>query len=258
MTTCRITISVVFMIILSGLVGCNASPQSDGSSLAVEEHVLLSQPQNDPFAFTPQDGTQEEVLQKHAAERSAVLQIETSYCDGNMCFSGILDGNELTATQVFTDNYNDSYVAVTRDGTEIYRIATGPASPITTLRNLWIYGSQWALETVLINPEGDDAVTPYAVGQITIDGVLANEEKSYQEAFGFQIINSEPFFFFKKDGIIGYSYAGQETMTMYEEIPHYACCSESVLNPIAAQDMVAFFARSGETWYYVEIGAFDN
>ena len=70
-------------------------------------------------------------------------------------------------------------------------------------------------------------------------------KQDYEEAFGFQILSGTPFFFFQKEGKIGFSYNEQETMLSYDEVPHFNCCSESVLNPIAALEMVAFFARTG-------------
>ncbi|GAB4499090.1 MAG: hypothetical protein OHK003_13680 [Anaerolineales bacterium] len=42
----------------------------------------------------------------------------------------------------------------------------------------------------------------------------------------------------------------------YDEIPHYLCCSDSVFNRIPAENMVAFFAKRGETWRCVELGNF--
>ncbi len=240
-------------ILIAGCVPAGGGPQA---SLVVEEHPLDSAPQLEPFAFTPQDGSQEEILQVHAIERSRTFPDSFRYIDGNPAISASLDGKPLVAQQTFLNDYSDSYVWVTLDGNEIYRITTGPASPINNLAGLWVYDSHWALETVLINLEGDDVTTPFALGQVTIDGVLQNESKGYDDAFGLQTMAGKPFFFFKKDGKIGYSYDGQETMLGYDEVPHYNCCSASVINPIHAQNMVAFFARTGDAWYYVELGNF--
>jgi hypothetical protein len=240
------------------LASCTPEKDSTQVTLSVEEHPLKGAPQIEPLVITPLDGSQEEMLKVHAADRSLSFQDQSTTIDGNFAFTGTLDGKPLVAEQTFINNSSDSYVWVTLDGNEIYRISTGPASPITTLRGLWIYDSHWALETVLINLEGDNIVTPFALGQITIDDVLQNETKGYDDAFGLQIIAGKLFFFFKKDGKIGYFYNGQETMLGYEEIPHYNCCSDSALNPIQAQNMVAFFARTGDAWYYVEMGIFSK
>ena len=64
------------------------------------------------------------------------------------------------------------------------------------------------------------------------------------------------FYFFEKDGQIGISFDDEILMLGFEEILHYGCCSAGMLNPIQAQNMVAFFAQREGTWYYVEIGVF--
>lgn len=249
---------VVFVMISLIMAGCASGTDSTRATLSVEEHPLTGSPQIDPFVFTPMDGSQEEVLKLHAADRSLSFPDQSTTIAGNFAFTGNLDGKPLVAAQTFINNSSESYVWVTLDGNEIYRISTGPASPITTLRGLWIYDSHWALETVLIDLEGDNIVTPFALGQISMDGALQNETKGYADAFGLQTIAGNPFYFFKKDGKIGYFYDGKETMLAYEEIPHFNCCGESVLNPIQAQNMVAFFARTGDAWYYVEAGIFNK
>jgi len=252
----------IFILLLAAipvsLIGCTPSEDVAQTSLTMEEHPLEGMPQSDPYVFTPQEGSQEEILQVHEADRSLLFPDPFTPIDGKPAISSTLDGEALVAVQTFIDNASDSYVQVMLDGAEIYRITTGPASPINNLCGLWIYDNHWALETVLINPEGNDTLTPFALGQITIDGVLQNELNGYDDAFSLQTIAGKPFFFFKRDGRIGYSYDGQETLLEYEEVPHYYCCSDSVLNPIQAQNMVAFFARSGDTWYYVEIGVFSE
>jgi hypothetical protein len=192
----------------------------------------------------------------HAAERSLTFVDQSGMIEGNQAISTTLDGQPLVAEQFFTDNYSDSYVQVTLSGNEIFRIPTGPASPVPSLRGLWVVGNHWALETILINLAGDNVTTPFAMGQVSLDAVLQNQAKGYQETFGLQTMAGKLFYFFKKDGKIGYSYDGQETMLGYDEILHYNCCSESALNPVQAQDMVAFFARTGDTWYYSELGVF--
>ena len=61
--------------------------------------------------------------------------------------------------------------------------------------------------------------------------------------FGFQLINKKPFYFFKQGSQIGISYNDQKTMMGYAQVPHYHCGSAAELNPIVAQNMVAFFAQ---------------
>ena len=42
------------------------------------------------------------------------------------------------------------------------------------------------------------------------------------------------------------------------EVPHHGCCSAGAPNLRIARNMIAFFARRGERWYYVKIGAFEQ
>ena len=93
-------------------------------------------------------------------------------------------------------------------------------------------------------------------GQVIEDGQSLNERAGYDETFGFQLLQGEPFYFFKKGGTIGAVYAGQEIQLRYNEVPHYGCCSPAELNPISAENMLAFFAQRDGRWYYVEIGVF--
>ena len=95
------------------------------------------------------------------------------------------------------------------------------------------------------------------MGQSVRNGELLNEREGYQEAFGFQLMNGKPFYFFKRDGQIGISYDDQEMVLGYSSVPHYACCSAAERNPRKARNMVAFFAQRDERWYYVEIGAYE-
>jgi hypothetical protein len=69
-------------------------------------------------------------------------------------------------------------------------------------------------------------------------------------------MQGKSFYFFNKQGHWGIIYDGQTLDLGYTNISHYGCCSASVLNPISAENIVAFFAQRGATWYYVEIGAF--
>ncbi len=68
-------------------------------------------------------------------------------------------------------------------------------------------------------------------------------------------MGGKPFYFFRRGGRIGFSYEGQEVLLGYDRVPHYECCSGAELNPVHAENMVAFFAQRDGKWYYVEIGA---
>ena len=44
---------------------------------------------------------------------------------------------------------------------------------------------------------------------------------------------------------------------LVDAIPHCVCCSAADLNPVRAENMVAFFGLRDGTWYYVEMGVYE-
>jgi len=245
-----IFISVIIMVSLA-----SCSPTTpEAPDLVLEQHLLTGSPQSEPMQFTPMEGSMEDILQTHAGERDNYLIDQISFVEGKIAIAGTLDGKPLMAEQFYENSGKDGFVTVTLDGNEIYRIDTGPGSPVNSLAGLWVVDGSWWLETVLVNLESE----PFTTGQISRDGAFLNTSMNYQEAFGLQTIGGNPFHFFVRDSKIGYWYGDKETMLGYDEIPHYLCCSDSVLNPRASENMVSFFARTGDDWYYVELGLFSQ
>ena len=95
------------------------------------------------------------------------------------------------------------------------------------------------------------------MGHIVSDGVWLNEEYGYDEAFGFQLLNGKPIYFYQRDGQIGVSFAGEELLLGFDKVLHYGCCSAGMLNPNRAQKMKPFFAQNDGIWYYAEIGVYE-
>lgn len=217
------------------------------ADLTLEEHLLSQPPAPDSFRFQPVEGMQMEVLARNAAERSKTTPVMIATVDGNPALTASGDGREFIAV-LFTDETKtpEQTVELSQNGRVIFTTPAGMPSPILPLQGLWTYGDHWALEIVLASPE-------VWTGQVFIDGELVNQGGEYGEVFGFQLLAGKPFFFYYRDGQTGLSYDGKEADLPYDNIPHYLCCSESVLNPIQAANMVAFFAQRGETWYYVEL-----
>jgi hypothetical protein len=216
--------------------------------LTVEEHPLQSAPTLDPLRFDPKDGSMDAILSLHSAERSQTFPDNSAFLDGRFTLSADLRGARLMASENYGPGGTIGWVTLARGTQEIYRIDTGMGSPVNSLRGLWTYDDHWVLETALIAAES-------ITGRLTRDGALLNTELGYKEAFGFQLIDGRPFYFFSRDHEIGYSFDRREVSPAYDEIPHYRCCSESVLNPRPSPGMVAFFARRADTWYYVEARA---
>ena len=214
----------------------------------MEEHPLLGAPTLDPLGFKLVQGSMESVLAVHAARRAQTLPLESVLGDGQFALRAALDQDVLLATENYSSDGSIGWVTLERNGKEIYRIETGMASPVTALRGLWTYDGHWELETAYVSR---DAVA----GRLTRDGVVLNDALGYSDVFNFQLLGGRPFYFFVRRGKVGYSFDGREAMLAFDEIPHYGCCSAAELNPLQALDMVAFFARKGSTWYYIEIGS---
>lgn len=226
------------------------------TGLIVNEVALQGAPSTEPFGFTPVEGTMEEILARNETLRAESFPDNSSVTQQFTSMRRVLVGEkELVAREEFSQNGSEGWVSVLDGEQEIYRIATGPSSPVTPFRGFWSYADHWVLETALISlNEANDPAVKFKTGQIIQDGVLLNDLFGYTEMFGFQTLGGKLFFFFEKDGLLGYAYDGQVVEAGYTAIPHYECCSAGVLNPHSAQNLVAFFAQREGIWYYVEIG----
>lgn len=218
-------------------------PQVQESPLVVEEYALVELPHTESGAFQLVEGSMQHVRLAHEAQRSRLLTRETIYINGQPALRARLGSQTLTA-RYQRGELVDS-VILQSDGREIHRVEIGTPSPIEALRGLWTYDGHWVLETAYVTHDSFG-------GRITRDGTTLQ----YDEAFDFQLLGGRPFFFFSRQGRIGISYANEELDVHYDEVPHYGCCSAAALNPLHAEDMLAFFARRGSTWYYVEAGLF--
>jgi hypothetical protein len=220
--------------------------------LTVEEHALSGAPQLDPLTFQPVDGTQEDVLARHADLRSRAIPHEVQFVDGYPTMAALGDPGDLQARILpSAEDPIRSVVQLYRGEEKIFSADAGLPSPALPLQALYTYNGHWALELLLSEPE-------VWAGRVYVDGTLANDSLGYDEAFGFQLLGGKPFYFFVREGRIGFSYDGEEADLGYRQVIHYRCCSESVLNPLQAEDMVAFFAERDGQWYYVELGRFDS
>ncbi len=238
----------IMVLLASACSALNASTPPSG--LTVQEHALSSEPTLDPLTFQPVRGSMAEVTAPHAADLAKTFPDNSIYQDARPGLRTTLGTDTLTAILNYDQACQAGWVSLYRNTSEIYRIDVGVCSPIMPLIGLWTYDGHWVLETALLAPES-------IVGHITRDGELLNASDGYSDMFGFQLMRGRPFFFFRREGGLGYSYDGHDVLAGYDDIPRYNCCSASQLNARQAQDMVAFFARRGRTWYYVEIGAFD-
>lgn len=234
------------------LSACGTGTPRLPGGLTLEEHVLARAPRSDSFTFEPVEGTQEGVLARHASERSQRIPLPIVTVNGNPAMEAGWNEGVLTA-EVFTDPLQPpaQIAQVSHAGEVIFSAPAGMPSPLLPLQGLWTYDGHWALEIALATPE-------VWAGQVYIDGESVNEAQGYEEAFGFQTLSGKPFYFFRQAGQLGFSYDGRQAFLPYDSIPHYLCCSESVLNPQQAREMTAFFAQRGNDWFYVELGNFSG
>ncbi len=235
------------------------------SGLNIDAYALNGPPRVEPLEFSPASSySQADVMAIHEKDKRLLFP-DNRIGNENMM---VQFGDHRLKTQKIYITYPTPQpgslgtiaIEVLLDDEVIYTAEGGKGNTtFDHLRGLWSYDNHWVLEyvyvTVTIDERGNtmDDVT----GQVVRDGVVLNEEHSYDEVFGFQLMKGKPFYLYKENGQIGVTYDEQEFMLGFEEIPRYNCCSPAELNPRQSQNMVSFFARRGETWYYVEIGVYE-
>ena len=241
------------------------SPTSPApAKLKVEEYALERNTMvGESVVSIPLEGTWEEILATHASMREDHFSREV-YSSNKL--QGGTDQISWKIQQTPTPNADGTTTAandilVYKNDSLLLTIPVGQASPVNPVWGFWAVDGSWYLETatstVTLTDNGN-VINTQTLGDIYQDGESLNAREGYEESFGFQTISSRPFYFYQRDGSLGYFYDGQEYSLGYDEIPHYQCCSGAAYNPIMAKNMVAFYANKGEQLYYVEIGAFDQ
>jgi len=215
--------------------------QSGELTLEVYE-INLGRPGMKEGEFNTTIGSSEEILKRREAWREELMVEDIPR----------INGEELHAIEQF-DN-NKATVIVELAGKEVLSIDCGDISPINNLRGKWVSGDDWYVEIVYVNAWSEEQ---FSKGDIYKNGQSLNEEEGYDESFDFQILNGKIFYFFSKDGKLGYNYAGVESALDYDNIPHHLCCSGSTNNPRHYPKMVTFFGGKDDKSYYIELGVFD-
>jgi hypothetical protein len=219
--------------------------------LTLEEYLLVGPPTLEPLSFTPAQGSQAEILARHASLRENRLPNRMTTIKGNPAITADWQDGTLLAEAVTPNPETHAMMAELLSGDQlIFSAPAGLPSPANPLQGLWTYDGHWALEVLLATPD-------VWRGNIYLDGQLLNDLYGYEEAFGSQLLAGKFFYFYLKDGGIGAAYDEGQVDLGYSQVPHYRCCSESIINPQQAEDMVAFFAEREGAWYYVELGRFD-
>lgn len=160
-------------------------------------------------------------------------------------------GDQLLFIESTSTAHQQGLISVYLDDKLAYQTEMHPVSTYGTLDGPWSYNGHWAF--VLLDAKLDDNQENWKmINRVVQDGQDLNTIKGYEQSFQFAVLNERPFFFYQKNGKIGISFDGQEMAANYDEIPHYNCCSPALLNPRVSMNMVWFFAKRGDDWYYVE------
>jgi len=244
--------------------------QTLASGLSFDEYALQGPPDLDPLNFQPVQWTRAAIEARHQADGGASAYLN-SYVDdqGHYSLPAQWNGQTLVARELLNGSPLHVnlvmrrplwiLVQVRQGARTIFAIPTGDPSPIESLRLLLAYGAHWVLEVAHVSnvyqPPANE-IASLVTGQIVQDGVLLNTRYGYAEAFGLQLLRGKLFYFFRKDGQVGVSYGGRDTLLGYDAVSHYGCCSGAEMNPRPRADMVSFFAQQGGVWFYVEIGAY--
>ena len=249
-----IQIGSLTLCLLIGLVACTTALTPGEFELLLEEYPLQGPPDTDGLKFQPIDTTQEEVLAKHREERerSVSYQYGQTAVDLYPFLESQGTGPSLTGVLGTSPSNPIRQTIDLLQGEELlFSVDAGLPSPALPLQGLWTYDDHWVMEVLYAEEE-------IWQGRIYQDGQLLNESLDYQDAFGFQLLAGKPFYFFQRENGLGYSYAGEEVELPYDSIPHYMCCSAAALNPVPAENMVAFYAFTGDDWFYTELGIFNQ
>lgn len=212
----------------------------------------LQDPDSDVLTFA--DSVEGDPLARHAAERAQHFPDSTCSVAGDFGYCARL-GDDRLAAWVDESDPAAGYVIVARNDEQVARVpvgATGGAIP--SLWGLWAYDGHWAVETAWVDVvQSGNVFTSTATGQVVVDGISPNDELGYDETFGFQTLGGKPFYFFEHQATVEASYGGVDIPLGFDEVLHLLCCSAAAFNPGAHPNVVTFYGRKGDTWYYGEI-----
>ena len=94
-------------------------------------------------------------------------------------------------------------------------------------------------------------------GTIYRNGITLAEEYGYDETFKPAIFQEKLFFFFFKDGQLGFRWGDHEQILPYTDISRYICCMAGLsLNPTVYENAITFYAEKDGHWYYLIISRF--
>ncbi|MHB9031748.1 MAG: hypothetical protein ACYC6L_01745 [Anaerolineae bacterium] len=244
---------IAFILVLGLLLaGCSAGPKAP--ELTVETYPLAVELTLETDQVTFASSVQGDPRTLYPELRAQTFPDTSCMVDNNPGFCTTLGKDEIAASESY-NNAGYATLLVTSAGIPVKVQRVGKAGPINMLRGLWTWDKHWAAEiadTTRDIPSNLGMTGAY--GDIFLDGNTLNGKYGYTECFGLQTIAGQPFYFFLDTlGRVSYNYAGKVVSLELDEVAHNTCCSAAAYNPVAYQDMVAFYGRNGSTWQYVII-----
>jgi putative hemolysin len=131
----------------------------------------------------------------------------------------------------------------TMDARAVYSgtaVAVGAYMP---LQRFTTWDGHWVLEV-------DD--------HLIMDGQDLGADRGYDAAFGFSLIQGQPFYFFVQEERVRLSYSGRTLPQSYDQVFHNQCCEAAIHNIEALGDTVLFHALRDGVWYLVEAGVYEG
>jgi hypothetical protein len=160
-------------------------------------------------------------------------------------------GDQLLSMDTVSSDPPKETIRVYLDDKLVGEYSMFPGNPTYASTNgPWTYNGHWAL--VILDGKQDSQGNINPVTRVIVDGQDLNAINHYEQSFQFALLDGHPFYFFQRNGKIDISFDGKEFPQRYDEVPHYECCTGALLNPGNSLNMIWFFARRGNDWYYVE------
>ncbi len=212
--------------------------------LTIEEYPLVSAAVDTPDHMEFGQYALSGMKSRRAAWRKPVSRCAAADFLGSDCPPLTVNGHTFTIGPgpAVNESGNLFSFTVLQDGIPVYThtLSTDLAPSFNPVLQEW--RGQWILE---------------AHDQVIVNGVSLNEQLGYDKIFNWTVLHGRPFYFYEQDGRIYVSYDGQTLSDIsYDEVIHDRCCEPAIFNVTTCADMVSFYARQGDTWYYVEIGVY--
>jgi hypothetical protein len=127
---------------------------------------------------------------------------------------------------------------ILKNGQVIETFSVSGSSPAGgPVRGLWSWNGHWVIELP---------------GMIIMDGEILNDRLGSPEMFTWRLLGNQPFYFYRKDGRISANFNDQTLPIQYDEVIYQPQLGAQILLQMRMYDYgLAFYAREGETWYYV-------